>query len=95
MITEHADADLNRNKEVVLRFMRLMDGAPSDLDALDEVLAPDLRLQLGPPTSTEPRQRTSSERSTQRFPTTRIRPRRYSPLVTGSSFDNEPRDPQR
>ena len=47
MITEHADADLNRNKEVVLRFMRLMDGAPSDFDALDEVLAPDLRLQLG------------------------------------------------
>ena len=47
MITEHADADLNQNKEVVLRFMRLMDGAPSDLDALDEVLAPDLRLQLG------------------------------------------------
>ena len=47
MITEHADADLNRNKEVVLRFMRLMDGAPSDLDVLDEVLAPDLRLQIG------------------------------------------------
>jgi predicted ester cyclase len=47
MITEHADADLNRNKEVVLRFMRLMDGAPSDLDVLDEVLAPDLQLQIG------------------------------------------------
>ena len=48
MITEHADAaDLNRNKEVVLRFMRLMDGRPSDLDVLDEVLVPDLRLQLG------------------------------------------------
>ena len=47
MITEHADADLNRNKEVVLRFMRLMDGAPSDLDVLDEVLASDLRLQIG------------------------------------------------
>ena len=48
MITEHADAaDLNRNKEVVLRFMRLMDGRPSDLDVLDEVLDPDLRLQLG------------------------------------------------
>ena len=45
---EHADpAALNRNKEVVLRFMRLMDGAPKDLDVLDEVLAPDLRLQLG------------------------------------------------
>ena len=47
MMAEHADADLNRNKEVVLRFMRLMDSAPSDLDALDEVLASDLRLQLG------------------------------------------------
>jgi len=48
MITEHSDtADLNRNKEVVLRFMRLMDGRPSDLDVLDEVLDPDLRLQLG------------------------------------------------
>ena len=48
MITEHADAaDLNRNKEAVLRFMRLMDRRPSDLDVLDEVLAPDLRLQLG------------------------------------------------
>ena len=47
MMTEHADGDLNRNKEVVLRFMRLMDGVPSDLDVLDEVLAADLRLQLG------------------------------------------------
>jgi predicted ester cyclase len=47
MIADHADADLNRNKEVVLRFMRLMDGRPSHLDVLDEVLAPDLRLQLG------------------------------------------------
>ena len=47
MITQHADADLNRNKEVVLRFMRLMDEAPSDLDVLDEVLASDLRLQIG------------------------------------------------
>ena len=48
MLTKHADtADLNRNKEVVLRFMRLMDGRPSDLDVLDEVLDPDLRLQLG------------------------------------------------
>ena len=28
MATERDDADLNRNKEVVLRFMRLMDGAP-------------------------------------------------------------------
>jgi predicted ester cyclase len=46
-MAEHSDDDLNRNKEVVLRFMRLMDGAPSDLDVLDEVLAPDLRLQLG------------------------------------------------
>ena len=27
--------------------MRLMDGRPSDLDVLDEVLDPDLRLQLG------------------------------------------------
>ena len=45
MTTEHADADLNRNKEIVLRFMRLMDG--HDFDVLDEVLAPDLRLQLG------------------------------------------------
>jgi predicted ester cyclase len=27
--------------------MRLMDGVPTDLDVLDEVLAPDLRLQLG------------------------------------------------
>jgi predicted ester cyclase len=40
-------ADLDRNKEVVLRFMRLMDSTPRDFDALDEVLAPDLRLQLG------------------------------------------------
>jgi len=47
MVTEPADADLKRNKEVVLRFMRLMDDAPSNLDVLDEVLAPDLRLQLG------------------------------------------------
>ena len=48
MTAEHADpTDLDRNKEVVLRFMRVMDGAPSDLDALDEVLAPDLRLQIG------------------------------------------------
>jgi predicted ester cyclase len=48
MMTEYADAaDLNRNKEAILRFMRLMDGRPSDLDVLDEVLAPDLRLQLG------------------------------------------------
>ena len=45
MTTGHADADLNRNKEIVLRFMRLMDG--HDFDVLDEVLAPDLRLQLG------------------------------------------------
>jgi len=46
MITEHTDtADVNRNKEVVLRFMRLMDG--HDFDALDEVLAPDLDFQLG------------------------------------------------
>jgi predicted ester cyclase len=48
MLAEHAhSADLNPNKEVVLRFMRLMDGAPGDVDALDEVLAPDLRFQLG------------------------------------------------
>ena len=48
MTTEHPDsADLDRNKEVVLRFMRLMDGVPPDLDVLDEVLAPDLQLQLG------------------------------------------------
>ena len=48
MTTEHADAaDLNRNKEVVLRFMHLMDGTPGDFDVLDEVLAPDLRFQLG------------------------------------------------
>ena len=51
MTTGHADtADLNRNKEVVLRLMSLMDGTdgtPCDFDALDEVLAPELRLQLG------------------------------------------------
>jgi predicted ester cyclase len=48
MITEHSDtADLNRNKEVVLRFMGLMDTTPSDLNVLDEVLAADLRLQIG------------------------------------------------
>ena len=48
MPTEHSEAaDLHRNKEVVLRFMRLMDGKPSDLGVLDEVLDPDLRLQLG------------------------------------------------
>src|SRR5688500_8008497 len=48
MIREHADtADMNRNKEVVLRFMGLMDSTPSDLNSLDEVLAPDLRLQIG------------------------------------------------
>ncbi len=46
MVTEHTDAaDVNRNKEVVLRFMRLMDG--HDFDALDEVLAPDLQFQIG------------------------------------------------
>lgn len=48
MIAQHDDtADLRRNKEVVLRFMRLMDRTPCDFDALDEVLAPDLRLQIG------------------------------------------------
>ena len=48
MIAEHSGAaSVDRNKEVVLRFMRLMDGAPSDVDVLDEVLASDLRLQLG------------------------------------------------
>ena len=48
MTTEHHEsADLNRNKEVVRRFMSLMDSRPSDLDVLDEVLATDLRLQLG------------------------------------------------
>lgn len=46
MITEHTGiADVDRNKEAVLRFMRLMDG--HDFDALDEVLAPDLQFQLG------------------------------------------------
>ena len=46
MITEQAHpADLDRNKVVVLRFMRLMDC--HDFDALDEVLAQDLQLQLG------------------------------------------------
>ncbi len=46
MITAHTDAaDVNRDKEVVLRFMRLMDG--HDFDALDEVLAPDLQFQIG------------------------------------------------
>ncbi len=46
MVTEHTDAaDVNRDKEVVLRFMRLMDG--HDFDALDEVLAPDLQFQIG------------------------------------------------
>ena len=48
MTAEHPEpADVDRNKEAVLRFMRLMDSTPSDLDALDEVLASDLRLQLG------------------------------------------------
>jgi len=48
MTIEHRESvDLNRNKEVVRRFMSLMDGRPSDLDVLDEVLATDLRLQLG------------------------------------------------
>jgi predicted ester cyclase len=48
MTAQHDDnADLNRNKEVVLRFMQLMDRTPRDFDALDEVLAADLRLQLG------------------------------------------------
>jgi predicted ester cyclase len=46
MTTEHAHtANLDRNKEVVLRFMRLMDSR--DFDALDEVLDLGLRLQLG------------------------------------------------
>ena len=46
MITEQArTADLDQNTKVVLRFMRLMDC--HDFDALDEVLAHDLRLQLG------------------------------------------------
>ena len=62
MVTEHADTDLKRNKEVVLRFMRLMDGAPRDLDVLDEVLAQTFGFSWGPPTWTEPRQRTSFER---------------------------------
>lgn len=48
MAAQHVDtADLDLNKDIVLRFMRLMDGSPRDLDVLDEVLAPDLRLQLG------------------------------------------------
>lgn len=48
MVAHHDDtADLNRNKEVVLRFMHLMDSTPRDLGVLDEVLAPDLRLQIG------------------------------------------------
>jgi predicted ester cyclase len=48
MVTEHAgNAKPNRNEEVVLRFMRLMDGNSTDLNALDQVLAPDLRLHLG------------------------------------------------
>jgi predicted ester cyclase len=37
--------DTDRNKEAVLRFMRLMDS--HDFGSLDEVLAPDLQLQLG------------------------------------------------
>jgi predicted ester cyclase len=41
------DDTSDRNKDVVLRFMHLMDRTPRDFDALDEVLAPDLRLQLG------------------------------------------------
>ncbi len=46
MITEHTGtAEVNRNQEVVLRFMSLMDG--HDFTALDEVLAPDLQFQLG------------------------------------------------
>ena len=46
MTTEHTGTSAeNRNKEVVLRFMRLMDG--HDFDALDEVLAPDLQCQIG------------------------------------------------
>jgi ketosteroid isomerase-like protein len=46
MTAEHTDsADVSRNTEVVLRFMRLMDD--HDFDALDEVLAPDLKFQIG------------------------------------------------
>jgi predicted ester cyclase len=37
--------DTGRNKETVLRFMRLMDS--HDFGGLDEVLAPDLQLHLG------------------------------------------------
>jgi len=48
MTAQHDDAaELNRNKEVVLRFMQLMDRTPRDFDALDEVLASDLQLQIG------------------------------------------------
>ena len=46
MTAERTDsADVDRNKEVVLRFMRLMDD--HDFDALHEVLAPDLKCQIG------------------------------------------------
>ena len=46
MITEQSPTpDRDRHTEVVLRFMRLMDSGK--FDALDEVLAQDLRLQLG------------------------------------------------
>ena len=48
MSAQHTDsADPNGNEAVVLRFMRLMDDTPCDFDGLDDVLAPDLRLQLG------------------------------------------------
>ena len=42
-----AAADVDSNKDVVLRFMHLMDRTPRDVDAVDDVLAPDLRFQLG------------------------------------------------
>jgi predicted ester cyclase len=48
MTTQHAAAaNANGSEAVVLRFMHLMDRTPRDVDAVDEVLAPGLRFQLG------------------------------------------------
>ena len=86
MTAEHADpADLIRNKEVVLRFMRLMDGAPSDPDALDEVWSRSSASDWGLPLRQNP-DKGLHPSGLPRFQTTRIHLRRYSPLVTGWSF---------
>ena len=85
--TEHADvADVNRNKEIVLRFMSL-DGwrTPCDFDALDEVLAPDLRLQLGAAHLDRNQTKDLIRTFYAAFPDYTHTPEEVLPSVTGSS----------